>query len=573
MVEFDRWASSFTAEWVRQNPQLCTMQQYFSGDEQDALDRKLALTGQFGVTYGAQAAEAAANLARRGLTELRQFPLATLSDEQRVSAAIIEWKLDDAIRNQAFAQHQFIFNQIIGLHIGLVHFMTSTHPIRSERDAENYVARLSVMADCLDQGIAESRTAAAAGVVPPRCILERTIAQIDALSSGDPHQHTLVDSLRRRLAGLDGVRRDHSEKLVAVAADIVRDSVVPAFHRVRDALDRQLDAAGEDAGAWSLPNGAAYYRRQLARFTGSSLSPDDVHEIGRREVARIESEMDAILRQLGYADGSIPERIEMLNAAQQLAPDREDILNGLQGIIDDAQRRSQEHFGLRPTSPVIVQREPAFSEGSAAAHYTPPAPDGTRPGIYWVPLAEVSTRVPWLGIGLKSTAYHEAIPGHHFQLAIQQESATLPHFRKRGAFGFEASYGEGWALYAERLADENGWYEDDPASRLGYLEMQLFRARRLVVDTGLHELHWTREQAIDYGLTPAEVERYIVWPGQAWSYMLGQLRILELRERAKAALGNRFSIKDFHDIVLGGGTMPLAVLERRLDRAFAAVAP
>lgn len=568
MTDFDRWVEAFTAEWARQSPQLCTMQQYFSGAEQDALDRKLSLAGQFGVMYGLQAAKAAASLARRGLEELRKFASDDLSQEQRVSAAIVERRLGDAVGNEPFAQHRFVFNQIVGLHVGLVHFMTSTHPIRNERDAENYCARLSLIADCLDQGIAESKSAAAAGIVAPRFILERTIAQVEALAGGDPEQHTLVTSLGRQLADLDGIPPQRSEKFAAEARDVVRDSVIPAFDRVRDLLREQLATSTDVAGAWSLPSGAAYYAQQLAVFTGSTLAASEIHAIGLREVARIEDEMDAILRELGYAGGAIDERIARLNASRKLpsgSDARAAVLDQLQKIIDDAERRSREHFALRPRAAVTVEREPAFSERSAAAHYTPPAPDGTRPGIYWVPLAEVDTKVPWLGIGLKSTAYHEAIPGHHFQLAIQVEADGLPHFRKRGAFGFDSSYGEGWALYAERLAEENGWYDGDLPSRLGYLEMQLFRARRLVVDTGIHEMRWTREQAIDYGITPAEVERYIAWPGQACSYMLGQLRILELRERAKAALGKRFSIKDFHDVVLGGGTMPLGVLEQRVN--------
>ena len=221
------------------------------------------------------------------------------------------------------------------------------------------------------------------------------------------------------------------------------------------------------------------------------------------------------------------------------------LLAQVEAAMRDAERRSQAIFGLQPKAPVVLRREPALSEKSAAAHYTVPAPDGSTPGIYWLPLADLGPRVTWLGAGLKSTAYHEAVPGHHFQLAIQQESATLPKYRKLGAFGLISAYGEGWALYAERLADENGWYADDPRGRLGYLNLQLFRARRLVVDTGIHAMHWTRQQAIDYGFTPTEVERYIVWPGQACSYMIGQLKIVELRERAQKALGERFSLKVF----------------------------
>ena len=240
-------------------------------------------------------------------------------------------------------------------------------------------------------------------------------------------------------------------------------------------------------------------------------------------------------------------------------------------MVRDAEKRSEAVFDLRPKAPVTVIREPAFSESSAAAHYSDPAPDGSQPGIYWLPLADLSPRVTWLGTGLKSTAYHEAIPGHHFQLALQQETTSLPRYLKLGIFGFNSAYIEGWALYAERLADENGWYEGDLPGRLGFLNMQLFRARRLVVDTGLHEMKWTRQQVIDYGFTPTETERYIVWPGQACSYMIGQLRILELREKAKAALGAKFSIKEFHNLVLGGGSMPLEVLGQEVERWIAVV--
>ena len=239
-------------------------------------------------------------------------------------------------------------------------------------------------------------------------------------------------------------------------------------------------------------------------------------------------------------------------------------------VVADAERRSESDFDLRPEAPVTVKREPIFSEKAAAAHYTDPAPDGSVPGIYWIPLADLSPRVTWLGSSLKSTAYHEAIPGHHFQIAIQQESTELPRYRKAGIFGFNSAYVEGWALYAERLAAENGWYEGDLPGQLGYLQLQLFRARRLVVDTGLHAQKWTRQQVSDYGFTPTETERYVVWPGQACSYMIGQLKILELREKARNALGPKFSIKEFHNVVLRVGSVPLAVLEQDIEAWIAA---
>jgi uncharacterized protein (DUF885 family) len=359
------------------------------------------------------------------------------------------------------------------------------------------------------------------------------------------------------------------ESFAARASDEVRKRTIPAFVRAREMLAAQLPHSTAAAGAWALPDGEAYYARQLASSTGTSLSALEIHEIGLREVERIEAELDRVLRRLDCTTGTMNERLAQLNETVRVAPDpdpREGILCELQAIMDDALARARHLFRLVPSAPVVVRREPAFSERSAAAHYSTPAPDGSVPGIYWVPLAELDPNVPWIGIGLKSTAYHEATPGHHFQLALEQESTTLPYFRKRGALGYNPAFNEGWALYAERLCAESGWYGDDLPGYAGYLQQQLFRARRLVVDTGLHQLRWTREQAIAYGFTAAEIERYASWPGQACAYMIGQLRILELREAAKQRLGNRFALEDFHDLVLSGGTLPLDVLTTQVAR-------
>ncbi len=566
-LDFDRWAEDFAAECVRSRPQAATFAQYFSGAEQDALDRRLVLANTYGGTYGVRIAREQAALARRGLEELGRFPDSRLTREQRTSAAVIRWSLDKIIAQAEFARHRFVFNQFVGLHVTLVMFLTAIHPMRSERDAENYLARLALVPGCLDEGIAEAHAAAEDGIIPPRFILERTIEQLDGLMAGDPAGHVLVATFAHRLAALGDVPRDRQTTYVALASAQVRERVIPGFARVRALLVAQLPDSGEAAGAWRLPSGQAFYACELAAATGSALSAHEVHALGLREVARIEAEMDEILTELGYSGGGVNARVARVNESLQFPehPDpRDSILAQLTGIVMDAEQRSKAVFDRRPAAPVIVKREPAFSERSAAAHYTPPAPDGSQPGIYWAPLADLGAHVPWLGIGLKSTAYHEAIPGHHFQLAIQQESTELPRFRKLGAFGYDPSFAEGWALYAEQLCVENDWYAGDLPARLGYLQMQLFRARRLVVDTGLHELKWTRQQAIDYGFTAAEIERYIVWPGQACSYMIGRLRILELRERAKAALGPRFSIKEFHNLVLAGGTMPLDILAREV---------
>jgi len=278
--------------------------------------------------------------------------------------------------------------------------------------------------------------------------------------------------------------------------------------------------------------------------------------------------MDVILQKLGHTEGTLEERLQKVKASVRLpsgADPHAAMLERITDVMRDAERRSAIAFDLRPKAPVLARREPSITEKTASAHYTPPAPDGSAPGVYWVPMPTMDPTSDWLGIGLRTVAYHEAIPGHHFQLALQQETPDLPLYRQRRLLGFNSAYGEGWALYSERLAMENGWYENDLLGQLGYLAAQLKRARRLVVDTGLHAKKWTRQQVIDYGMSPQETERYIVMQGQACAYMIGQLRILELRERARKKLGVKFDIKEFHNTILSVGCVPLDVLEKEVD--------
>jgi len=560
---FDRWSQDFAAAWVRANPQQATASQYFTGKLQDELDAELALSNQWGYFYGAAAVNRQASIAGDALGALHAFPRERLDRVQRASAAALEWYLRDTVANAEFGAHRFVFSQIFGFHVLNVSFLASAHPIRSAPDVERYLARLRRLAAVLDEGTGEARSAAARGIVPPRFVLERTIEQLDALAKPPFADHVLVANLVRRMRDVPAISPVQAEAFAARATDEVRDRVVPAFVRVREALADQLPRSTDAAGAWALPDGQAYYARQLASATGTSLSASEIHALGLEQVDRIERELDETLHSLGYSEGSISERLARVNETVRLPanPDpRATILTSLQTIVDDAAGRARDAFALLPKAPVVIAREPEFSEKSSAAHYTVPAPDGSAPGIYWVPLADLDPNVPWIGIGLKSTAYHEAVPGHHFQLALEQESTTLPHFRKRAALGYNPALNEGWALYAERLCAESGWYDGDLKGYAGYLQQQLFRARRLVVDTGIHEFRWTRQRAIEYGFTAAEIERYASWPAQACSYMIGQLKILELRETAKERLGSRFSIKDFHDLVLSGGTLPLGVL-------------
>lgn len=561
--EFDAWAEAFTRDWIRAQPMLATQTQYLPAEEQDALDRQLELRGVDGVPIAADARAAHLERARRGLAELEGFPAASLRPVQRTSAAFLASQLRATLRVAEVSDQGYLFEQFRGVHLGLVSFLTQTHPFRTRRDVENYLVRLERVGPLLELAVTEARERAKRGVVPPSFILTSTLAGLERLLEPPVEKNVFVTTVVKAMERIDGFSAAERNALAAGAAKIVTGAIRPALENVKALLIEQKAQATDEAGVWKLPRGEAAYKIALEAFTTTTLTAGEIHAIGLREVARIEAQMDELLRGLGYGEGSVQSRYGLLQASllPPTSPDpRPAMLEEITRVVRDAEKRAEGLFALRPKAPVEVRREPAFTEAGAAARYTPPAPDGSRPGIYWIPLARIAPDVIWLGAGTRSVAYHEAVPGHHFQLALQQESTELPRFRRLSAFGFISAFGEGWALYAERIADEAGWYEGDVPGRLGYLSFQLLRARRLVVDTGLHTKKWTRQQAIDYGIQASEVERYIVWPGQACSYMIGQLRILELRDKAKAALGVKFSLPEFHDLVLRTGIVPLDVL-------------
>lgn len=563
---FDTWVDKVTAESVRANPEQATNTQYFSGAEQDALDRLLTPNTK------AYRAERVA-FAQRTLAELAGLDRSKLDPQQVVSARIIEWHMDQVVKRAPFEDHGFVFNQFGGLHTSLVNFLSQTHPIRNRRDIENYLARLALVAGQMDEGVAQAKDAAARGFLMPDFITQSAIGQFDRFLGDAPAKNVLVASLDERAAKVSGLSADERAAFVAAAQKIVTADVIPAYARARGLLQEQLPLTTSDAGVWRLPHGNEAYATLLAYFTTTNMTPQEVHETGLREVARIEATMDRLFRQLGYTQGTVMERCTQLNADSQppAEPDpRPALLKRYEEILADAVRRAQPLFDLQPKAPCEVKREPAFTEKTAAAHYSVPARDGSRPGVFWAPLPGPTYRM----LNMRTLTYHEAIPGHHFQLAIMQELAGLPRFRQDRIFGMNSANPEGWALYAEQLATENGWYEGDLRGLLGQLEAELFRARRLVVDTGIHAMKWTRQQALDYGLpgvnAATEIERYTVWPGQACSYKIGQLKILQLRAKAKAALGDKFSIKQFHNTVLRAGVVPLSVLESIVDDWIAA---
>jgi uncharacterized protein (DUF885 family) len=548
---------SFADEWMRRQPSASTGSRYFEGETQALLDRQLTpLTEAF-------QAETVA-LARRGLSELARYDGAPMSDAERVSVEVMRWQLQNVVDGWADRDYQFPLQQMSGANVSLPNLMTVIHPVQSARDADNYLARLRLMDERLAEATELSARRAARGIRPPRFILQATIGQMRQFASPAPAANPLVTTFAARLekvAALDAAAR---RALVEQAAAIVEAEVYPAWRKAIGVLEAQLPEATDDAGLWRFPDGARVYAARLRQFTSTGLGAREVHEIGLREVARLEGEMDRILRSLGRAEGSVQERMARLKsdlAYPDDAPGRDRLMADIETMIRDAERRSDVLFDLRPKARVIAQPYPEYRWASAAASYTAPPLDGSRPGVYQMPLRrERLTR-----LGLRTLVYHETVPGHHFQVALSVENRGVPKFRQTGVFGGTTAFSEGWALYAERLAAEEGWYAGDPEGLLGQLDAELFRARRLVVDTGLHALRWTRQQAIDYGIEASEVERYVVMPGQATAYKIGQLEIIRLRDKARAALGSRFDPRQFHNRVLLTGSVPLTVLEREVD--------
>lgn len=567
---FDQLVNALADDWVRADPLSATGSQYFSGAEQDALDRKLiAKDFQSGTPLNFAERARRAEAARTALAALKKFSPGELDPVQRVSHAMLTWKLADTLRGDDLTDHRFVFDQFRGLQVGFVNFLSQTHPVRHARDIENYLVRLAQLAPLLDAGIVEAKARATAGIIPPRFILQATLDGLDRFLAPEPAKNVLVASLDERAAKLTELTQATRTAAVADAEKIVRAEIVPAFQRIRGLLAEHLKIATDDAGLWRLPRGVEAYAAALASNTTTDYTPDQIHEIGLKEVARIEQTMDGLLSQLGYTEGSVKDRYAKLNTDSQppTEPDpRPALLARFTEILRDAERRAESVFDLRPKAPVIVKREPPFTEKSAAAHYSFPAPDGTHPGIFWAPLPGPKFDV----ISMRTLVYHEGVPGHHFHIALQQELPEIPKFRQRRSFGGMSAFAEGWALYAEQLAVELGWYESDAKGLLGQLDKELFRARRLVVDTGLHAKQWTRQQAIDYGISVSEVERYVVMPGQACSYKIGQLKILAIRAKAKRELGEKFSLKEFHNAILRTGEVPLNVLAQAIDDWIAA---
>jgi len=515
----------------------------------------------------------------RFLAEVHEFDRARLDRQDQITYDILldQYETGLAFRRFGWLQGEELYpvSPMFGVEVELATFMQTTHVVSNDRTARNYVKRLEAMGDKLDEVTAAMQRQARAGVVLPPSLLERSLTVIHDTVSASAEHNALVTTFAERMSkvkSLDGARRRQLES-EAVAA--VKSRVYPAYARMSAALEALRPAAAtQAAGVGRLPDGAAYYALELKQNTTTDYTPEQVHALGLAEVARITREMDVLLAAQGLRAGSVGERMASLGRdARFLLPDddegRRQALERYQQILDEMAARIPEYVRTLPGKHLAVERVPASQEkGTSGAYYQQAAMDGSRPGIFFANLRSMSEVPTW---SMKTLAYHEGIPGHHLQISTALGLKNLPLIREQTLY---TAYAEGWALYAEQLAAEIGMYQDDPWGNLGRLQLELLRAARLVVDTGIHAQGWTREQAISYMVDTtgkpqaelaSEVERYMAMPGQACAYKVGELKILELRAKAQAALGPRFNLKDFHSVILENGGVPLTLLEQLVD--------
>ncbi|HWA92486.1 MAG TPA: DUF885 domain-containing protein [Rhizomicrobium sp.] len=515
---------------------------------------------------------------RRFESEIKAWDRAKLTPQEQLSYDIALFFYDTQLADAKYGWlgaggSVYPINPAFGIQKELPNFLLSSHGITNAKLARNYVSRLRAMGPVLDAVSADVKRQAGLGVIAPDFIIDGCIDQMKALIAPVPAKNTLVTNLADKTAKL-GMDANERNRLIADATAAVNDVVYPAYRRMI-ATEQELRAkATHDAGLWRLKDGAAYYADQLKALTTTDLTPDEIHAYGLSEVARISTEADAILKAQGMSEGTVGQRLDKLMTDPRFLYSNDDkgraqMLARYKEILGHVKTLLPKYFAKLPKADLDVRRVPTFAEkGSAGAYYEMPSLDGKRPGVFFANLRNVAETPMW---AMPTLAYHEGIPGHHLQIATAMEIAGLPILRR---FVPEPAFSEGWALYAEHLAKDIGLYDNDPYGDLGRLQAELFRATRLVVDTGMHAKHWSREQAIQYmqattGMAlsdvTAEIDRYVVWPGQACAYKIGMKTILGLREDAKAKMGAKFDLRAFHAEVLENGAMPLALLTRHVE--------
>lgn len=524
----------------------------------------------------AERAEEDHQINQRYLADLAQFDYDALNEDDQLSYRLFKALTQRAIDDYKWRHYRYPINQMFGWQSTIPSFLINIHRVTSLSDAEYYISRLNAVGALADGIIDLMKASENAGVVPPKFVFPLVIESSRNVISGAPFDERgttspVYEDFSQKVGAL-AIADEEKEQLLARAGEALVEVVAPAYERMIAEMERQQDIAMTDDGAWKFPDGDRYYAAQLKNYTTTDLTPQEVHQIGLDNVARIHDEMREIMKTVNF-DGDLADFFEFMRTDDQFYYDntdegRERYLAEATHLIDVMRTSLPEVFGIFPEADVVVKRVEPFRERSAGkAFYQVPALDGSRPGTYYANLYNMRDMPTYQ---MEALAYHEGIPGHHMQLAIAQELDDVPMFQKMSRF---TAYTEGWGLYSELLPKEMGFY-DDPYSDFGRLAMELWRACRLVVDTGLHFKKWTREEAIDYlkentpnseGDIVKSIERYIVMPGQATAYMIGKEKILELREKAHEKLGDSFDLRAYHDEVLKDGPVPLDILEEKID--------
>ena len=492
-----------------------------------------------------------------------------LSDADLMSKRIAQSMLGMIVEGEKFRFHTFPVNQMMGVQSGFPSFMESTHQVHSVRDAQDYVSRLNAVGTQFDQVLEGLRHRQELGIHPPQFVVTKVLEEMQNFVDTPAEENILMVALMDKMKEA-GLPENEQKRLALEAREAIETTAYPAYGRLIDFFEVLDEEVEGNYGAWSLPDGEEYYSLALRLFTTTDYTPEFIHQMGLAEIDRIQAEILAILESEGWdVSSGFSAAIEEMSENPMFyysdsGEGRDQILADYQAMIDEISEGLEPYFDVMPESGVEVQRVPEFKQKtSPGGYYNPPAMDGSRPGVFYANLYDIKATPKY---SMRTLAYHEAIPGHHFQLAIQQQQDDLPFFRRLVPF---TAYAEGWALYAEQLAWELG-FQQDPYDNIGRLQAELFRAVRLVVDTGIHAMRWSREEAIDYMLANtgmpesdvvAEIERYFIIPGQATAYKVGMSKILELRELARTELGDKFDIRDFHNVVLTNGSVPLDILE------------
>lgn len=524
---------------------------------------------------GRSPADDARDLARskRELAAVRGFAPSTLGEDARLDQDVLAYQLERSVAGREQFTYgdsggrfvPFRLSQLSGAYREVPDFLDTQHRVKDAVDADAYLARLGAFATVIDQETARQRADAARGVFAPDYILDTTLKQFAALRDKPAAETGLVTGYAAKLKGAN-----LPPERAAEAAKIVTEKVFPALDRQRVLVNELRGKAVHDAGVWRLPDGEAYYASAAEAATTVRMTGDEIHKLGLEQVAEISARIDTILKAQGISEGTVGARLVALNERpDQIFPNTDEgraaLLAELNKQIRAMEPRLPEQFATLPKAPVEVRRvPPSIQAGAPGGYYQAATLDGSRPGIYYINLRDTFDRPKF---GLATLTHHEAVPGHHLQVMLALESPDIPLIRRRGGF---SGYSEGWALYTEQLADEMGMFAGDPLGQVGYLQSLLFRATRLVVDSGMHAKRWSREKATDYfiattgiarGRSQGEIDRYTVWPGQACSYKIGHTVWVKLRDEAKARAGASWDPRQFHE-VLRKGAMPLAVLER-----------